>query len=102
MEMLQVFVVLAGWFVGGSVAGFGTGLLTQLLEHQRKRDDLRMREAIENAKTSEHLRDAIEAAGQIILNHVDYIDPDDYFSEAVRHAAGQHADFELRRRTENE
>ena len=85
-------MALLGWFVGGSIAGFGTGLLTRLLEHQRKRDDLRMREAMENAKMAEAVRGAMDSAAQIIEDHVvDDFDPTDYFTPEIREILAQRA-----------
>ena len=99
-------MALVGWFVGSSIAGFVT---VYLVERSYYRDKMRRQamqektlQAAENAKMAEAVREAMESAGQIILHHVDYIDPDDYFSEAVLHAVGRQAGFELRRITDSE
>lgn len=94
MEMLQIFVGLAGWFVGGSLAGFGTLALVHFSshreDHQRRMAGYRIEEArhraeeaTATAKTAEALHASVEGLRGLVRDYDPYENPRDLFGEEV-------------------
>ena len=61
------------------------------LHEEHERAQQRIAEAAENAKLAENLREAMDAAAQIIADHVDVMDADDYFTPEIREILAQRA-----------
>ena len=90
-DLWRIYVAIAGWFLGGSIAGFGTGLLTQLLNHQSRTQDRAVKKAIANAQLAGHLHNGMETLAHLVSDYTgDDVDPRHFFSEGVLEAVESH------------
>ena len=95
IDPVSTLAGIAGWFLGGLVASYTALSILQLLWYLDRRKTRRYHEERERiiayAEMSEHLHEAMDSAAKIIEDHVDYMDPTDYFTPEIREILAQRA-----------